>query len=762
MITGDIAAILSQCNAGTCIDPVVGKLARLTHDPSHTVYTLAIALDRFPEARISSILKSFFFDILSENERLHAANLIQPLVKFAASKNQRDSNIELVLGYLFQVDLDSFLGVACDAVNLQHYSSLRVIVLKRICTVLDEVSEDSFERMRGLVNSRVLPSILKGFNSIGANSSEALKVTAVSSIESCLRLATEQNNLKMCGIQVLKLISPAVTTYTEVVPDVFNCTQVEHIIREIIQSERTYHYKLKAELLGCYIKPIKGKNLLHKDKQDLLASNIGAIIDLSAMFLESLESSDDKGIGQVVLDYAVFFKLYTQYVDSYDSRMIMLSELKSSNSRFKRFLNDVQRSGVSEISSLLILPVQRIPRYCLLIESLIKATASGSSSYRQLLDALEKIEDIAMHVNSSKMRLDNLHKLAELQERIHEGIMRKKITLIDTERYLIKEGEILRRQDFFERGAIPMEILSAFNTGKSYNFYLFTDLLMWTSISSTPILRGKIQISEISNVQMTNITTISITHHKSDMVLELNNESDAQSWFSALNSALDEIKDTTRKCSSSDSRNRGNQMSNENCIRDMNINIESPDVYSRIVSCLITLVGKCPDLSEDIDSSMHFLLQSLSQDLPTTFPCLFQVLQYWWYRLEDHVGIERTLLAGSVIVSIVQLFPFALTHSPNFPLPVLEFSTPFKSSSLAAHFTSRLKRVINDYAYLLSSFMQAHRYSNDWRLQTTALTLYGLVDLPLDLSWVDKMLDNKHLHHKVRPVAEWVQLSRNQ
>ncbi len=56
--------------------------------------------------------------------------------------------------------------------------------------------------------------------------------------------------------------------------------------------------------------------------------------------------------------------------------------------------------------SYLIMPVQRIPRYQLLLRELDKVTEEGHPEKQHLGEALQKIEHIAKHVNEEKRNVN--------------------------------------------------------------------------------------------------------------------------------------------------------------------------------------------------------------------------------------------------------------------------------------------------------------------------------------------------------------------
>jgi FYVE, RhoGEF and PH domain containing 3 len=67
------------------------------------------------------------------------------------------------------------------------------------------------------------------------------------------------------------------------------------------------------------------------------------------------------------------------------------------------------------LESLLIQPVQRIPRYRLLFAELIKYTPKDHPDYAPSAKALRKIEEVAIYVNESVRDKENQERLALIE-----------------------------------------------------------------------------------------------------------------------------------------------------------------------------------------------------------------------------------------------------------------------------------------------------------------------------------------------------------
>ena len=79
-------------------------------------------------------------------------------------------------------------------------------------------------------------------------------------------------------------------------------------------------------------------------------------IDISGIFLKSTHA----------------FRLYTDYINRFDAACTILAKKRKKKREFAKFLDSVERDnpslGGGGLESALISPVQRLPRYCLLMQ----------------------------------------------------------------------------------------------------------------------------------------------------------------------------------------------------------------------------------------------------------------------------------------------------------------------------------------------------------------------------------------------------------
>jgi len=87
------------------------------------------------------------------------------------------------------------------------------------------------------------------------------------------------------------------------------------------------------------------------------------------------------------------------------------------------------------ISALLIQPIQRIPRYEMLLKDLVKSTWQSHDDLDALEIALDKIVGAATFINDQKRKTETLARLLEIQTEVGDLI-----EIYETGREIVSEG----------------------------------------------------------------------------------------------------------------------------------------------------------------------------------------------------------------------------------------------------------------------------------------------------------------------------------
>jgi hypothetical protein len=151
------------------------------------------------------------------------------------------------------------------------------------------------------------------------------------------------------------------------------------IVQELLETEGSY-VKSLAVMVKKFQNPLlnmatSSKPLALESDVRTMFSSIEIIYSINSMLLEGLNAkmrrwSTKQTIGDVFLFMGDFLKTYTDYINHYDTSQTCVLRCMQENPRFMRFLEDMSADPVCKglgLPSLLVMPVQRVPRYSLLL-----------------------------------------------------------------------------------------------------------------------------------------------------------------------------------------------------------------------------------------------------------------------------------------------------------------------------------------------------------------------------------------------------------
>eukprot|EP00736_Rhodelphis_marinus_P008410 Rmarinus@m.17971 len=221
------------------------------------------------------------------------------------------------------------------------------------------------------------------------------------------------------------------------------------VCKEVTTTEASYNESLKA-VTDVALKQLQwnaetSKNpILTKDKITKVFCNIESIYELSSNILADLKEktdnwTDDTTIGDLFVKFAPFLRLYIAYCNNYDSAQDFCRSFTSEPlwEKFWKQCQMIPDFHNMDLNSFLIMPVQRIPRYVLLLKEIRKYTDEGHPDVEFLDKALSDVEEIATQVNKCMKGADAANKMLDLQR-----MFGATINFLEAHRTFISEGRL--------------------------------------------------------------------------------------------------------------------------------------------------------------------------------------------------------------------------------------------------------------------------------------------------------------------------------
>jgi hypothetical protein len=201
--------------------------------------------------------------------------------------------------------------------------------------------------------------------------------------------------------------------------------------------------------------------------EQILALNIKFSSDLGEI-LEGTNYSERTKLGGLFMRYAKYFNYYSEYCSAHASSADALSKLEQQSRRCRQYMVEAQgdpRCRGKNLASLLICPVQRLPRYELLVRELLKCTPIEHIDRQELVFAYHKLQEAATHLNASldpAVATNSMTELMVLAATFHPARQRRGIA--KPGRQLIYKGELTKLNHTGEK--------------RMLSFFLFSDGLL--------------------------------------------------------------------------------------------------------------------------------------------------------------------------------------------------------------------------------------------------------------------------------------------
>ncbi|XP_055078214.1 FYVE, RhoGEF and PH domain-containing protein 4a isoform X2 [Periophthalmus magnuspinnatus] len=327
------------------------------------------------------------------------------------------------------------------------------------------------------------------------------------------------------------------------------------IASELLQTEKAYVARLHLldQVFCAKLMEEANKGTFPVDVVKNIFSNITSIHAFHSQFLlpdleKRMGEWDSKPrIGDILQKLTPFLKMYAEYVKNFEKAMDVLKQWNDRSPQFKAIIMEIQTQEVCGNLTLqhhMLEPVQRIPRYEMLLKDYLKKLPSDDPDRRDAEKSLEIIATAATHSNSAIRKSENLKKLMEIYEMLGE-----EEDIVNPSNEFIKEGHILK--------------LAARNTSAMERYlFLFNNMLLYCvpkfSLGGpkytvrTRIGIDGMQVTETINDEYPH--TFQVLGKERALELQASSEQDKASWIKALRETIDifQQKNETFKNASKD------------------------------------------------------------------------------------------------------------------------------------------------------------------------------------------------------------------
>ncbi|KAJ6659895.1 hypothetical protein lerEdw1_018351 [Lerista edwardsae] len=312
------------------------------------------------------------------------------------------------------------------------------------------------------------------------------------------------------------------------------------IALELLETERAYVSRLHLldqVFFSELMMEAKSRKTFPVDVVKMIFSNISSIYQFHAQFFlpelqKRMESWDvNPRIGDIIQKLAPFLKMYSEYVKNFDKAVGLITTWSEKSLPFQELISSIQRREISANLTLqhhMLEPVQRIPRYELLLKDYIRKLPPESLDREDAQKALEMIFTAAKHSNAAIAEMERLQNLWEVYHRL--GL---EDDIIDPSNELMKEG--------------PIQKISFRNNNTTEKYlFLFNNLLLYCvpkviQVGAEFQVRSRIDVEgmkvrELNDTEFPHAFLVS--GKQRTLELQARSQEEMHAWIKAFQSAI--------------------------------------------------------------------------------------------------------------------------------------------------------------------------------------------------------------------------------
>lgn len=347
--------------------------------------------------------------------------------------------------------------------------------------------------------------------------------------------------------------------------------RLQLLLNEVLDTERVYVADL-TKTIEHYFKPLRElalgparHRLVDVDTVAVIFGNLEDILVIAEELLARIAQVIDAGgsnLGEIFISHSFALKLYARYVSNFEQSNERLC-VAQKNEKFVAWLRErrialeasgcvccpftrctlstarlfsqlacVARrlgSGICNLPGLLIKPVQRIPRYELMMKELVRTKAKLGQDDPVLAEAVESLIEVSRHNEDVIFHAKNRECLYALQKKLGNAKI-----IGDGDRVLLRDGPVMK---------------ICRKAHKPYRLVLLSDqLLTITETGSTYKLHHRIMLADpatsasIQSVARLGDTALRIESSTKSFICYCDTVPETKRWADELQRAIDESR----------------------------------------------------------------------------------------------------------------------------------------------------------------------------------------------------------------------------
>ena len=294
----------------------------------------------------------------------------------------------------------------------------------------------------------------------------------------------------------------------------------QEAIFELIQTEQNYVQDLSI-IVNEFVKPLQTKEILPKEEIYNICINLDVIYPISQKFLEDLQNRQSQSlivedISDIILKHQPNFdQVYIEYCSKHSFALRRVNEYTDKFEKFKEFMLQPKPAMKETLQGYLVKPFQRITRYTMLTQSILKNVTTTNENSKEKLNlnlAYYQFKNIATKANSQLRQEEERVKAIEVWNFLQQSQSADSL-ILQSSQFPIKLFQKLINNKQLVSEFNPMSLASFYgkasiqknnnNTTMDGYLFLFNDCLLITKG------KDKKSIQLISRIPIQDIRIIS-------------------------------------------------------------------------------------------------------------------------------------------------------------------------------------------------------------------------------------------------------------
>ncbi|KAI8375671.1 hypothetical protein EDC96DRAFT_303477 [Choanephora cucurbitarum] len=204
----------------------------------------------------------------------------------------------------------------------------------------------------------------------------------------------------------------------------------DNVVFELLSTERKYVQDLEA--LQNYMREVSAQDILSQNTMHYLFANLNSLVDFQRRFLIQIEEQaanppQEQRFGLLFIQKEADFSVYEPFCANFQ----IAQDLVVQESAKLQKLSNIM-SPTYELPAMLIKPIQRVCKYPLLIQQLIKATPEDWPYSQENKVGLDAIQRVTKNVNETKRVQENIAVVQDLKKHIVDDSMSNPVVIVET------------------------------------------------------------------------------------------------------------------------------------------------------------------------------------------------------------------------------------------------------------------------------------------------------------------------------------------